>query len=54
MNVRSAFTDSKINRLHPQGFEHDFNFEKYFTSAAVVDRKSVTMIDTQVDDSVTI
>ena len=53
MNVRSAFTDSKINRLHPQGFEHDFNFKKYFTSAAVVDRKSVTMIDTELDDSVT-
>ena len=53
VNVRSAFSDSKINRLPPQGFEHDFNFKKYFTSAVVVDRKSVTMIDTQLDDSVT-
>ena len=25
VNVRSAFIDSKINRLPPQGFEHDFN-----------------------------
>ena len=29
------------------------NFKKYFTSAAVVYRKSVTMIDTELDDSVT-
>ena len=53
VKVRSAFIDSKINRLPPQGFEHDFNFKKYSASAAVVDRKSVTIIDTQLDNYVT-
>ena len=51
-----GFTPVKMCGLSPLASfysEHDFNFKKYFTSAAVVDRKSVTMIDTELDDSVT-
>ena len=52
----SAFIVSKINRLPPQGLEHDFNNKvRYFARASVVDRKSVTIIntETELDDYVT-
>ena len=51
VKVSSSLIDSKINRTSYRVL--NTVLIKYVTSAAVVDRKSVTVMDTQLDDYVT-